>query len=130
MEDEAIHGEMLSMAQAARRSGGIVIAQVKRMAKRGTLPAKAVKIPGILVDHVVVDPDQWQTYVTDYSPSYAGELRVPLSDIPPLPLDVRKIIARRAALESSRARSATSAPASRPASPMSRPRRASSTPSC
>ena len=89
--EEAIFGEMLSMAQATRRCGGLVIVQVKRMAERGTLPAKAVKIPGILVDLVVVEPEQRQTYETDYSPSYAGELRVPLSDIPALPLDARKI---------------------------------------
>ena len=76
-----------------------MIVQVKRLAKRGTLPPKAVKIPGILVDLVVVEPDQWQTYETDYSPSFAGELRMPLSEIPKLPLDARKIIARRAALE-------------------------------
>ena len=58
MEEEAIFGEMLSEAQATRRCGGVVIVQVKRMAKRGTLPAKQVKIPGILVDYVVVEPEQ------------------------------------------------------------------------
>ncbi len=99
MEQEAVFGEMLSEAQAARRNGGLVIVQVKRMAKRGTLPPKQVKIPGILVDLVIVVPDQRQTYLTDYSPSYAGELRIPLSDVPVLPLDARKVIARRAALE-------------------------------
>jgi propionate CoA-transferase len=99
MEQEAVFLEMLSEAQATRRCGGLVIVQVKRMAKRGTLSPKAVKIPGILVDLVVVDPDQRQTYEVEYSPSYAGELRMPLSDIPTLPLDARKIIARRAALE-------------------------------
>ncbi len=99
MEREAVFGEMLSMAQATRRCGGIVIAQVERMAQRGSLPAKAVKIPGMLVDLVVLDPHQRQTYLTEYSPAYAGELRVPLSDIPPLPLDERKVIARRAAME-------------------------------
>ncbi len=99
MEEEAIYGEMLSMAQATRRCGGVVIVQVKRIAKAGTLPAKQVKIPGILVDLVVVEPDQPQTYDVQYSPSYAGELKIPLSDIPVLPLDARKIIARRAAME-------------------------------
>lgn len=99
MEEEAVFLEMTSEAQATRRCGGIVIVQVKRMAKSGTLPAKSVKIPGILVDLVVVEPEQRQTYETYYSPSYAGELRIPLSDIPVLPLDARKIIARRAALE-------------------------------
>jgi propionate CoA-transferase len=99
MEEEAVFLEMLSEAQATRRCGGIVIVQVKRMAKRGTLPAKHVKIPGILVDLVVVEPTQSQTYQTYYSPAYAGELKIPLSDIPVLPLDARKIIARRAAME-------------------------------
>ena len=99
MEQEAIPGEMLSMAQATRRSGGIVIVQVKRMAQRGTLPPRSVKIPGIIVDHVVVDPAQRQTYATDYSPSYAGELRVPLAAMKPLPFGQRKIVARRAAME-------------------------------
>ena len=99
MEEEAVFGENLSEAQATRRCGGIVIAQVKRVAGRGTLPAKQVKIPGILVDLVVVDPDPWQTYETKYSPAYAGELRAPISDIPLLPFDARKVIARRAAME-------------------------------
>jgi propionate CoA-transferase len=99
MEQEAVFLEMLSEAQATKRCGGLVIAQVKRIAQRGTLPPKTVKIPGILVDLVVVDPGQWQTFEVEYSPSYAGELRMPLSDIAVLPLDARKIIARRAALE-------------------------------
>jgi propionate CoA-transferase len=99
MEQEAVFGEMISEAQATRRCGGLVIVQVKRLAKRGTLNPKAVKIPGILVDLVVVEPGQWQTYVTEYSPSYAGELKIPLSDIPILPFDARKVVARRAALE-------------------------------
>jgi propionate CoA-transferase len=99
MEQEAIFGEMLSMAQAARRCGAVVIVQVARLAKRGTLPPKQVKIPSMLVDLVVVDPDQRQTYRTAYSPAYAGELRVPSSAIPALLFDSRKVIARRAALE-------------------------------
>ncbi len=99
MEREAVFGEMLSMAQAVHRNGGIVIVQVARLAQRGTLPAKQVKIPGMLVDLLVVDPTQRQTYAMDYSPAYAGEIKVPMDEIFPLPLDPRKIIARRAALE-------------------------------
>lgn len=99
MEQEAIFGEMLSMAQATRRAGGIVIVQVKRLARRGTLNPKSVKIPGMMVDLVVVDPGQMQTYVSDYNPAYAGELKIPLSAIEPLAFDGRKVIARRAALE-------------------------------
>jgi propionate CoA-transferase len=99
MEQEAVFGEMLSMAQATHNQGGIVIVQVARLAQKNTLPAKQVKIPGMLVDLVVVDPDQWQTYQMKYSPAYAGEVKVPTSNITPLPFDPRKIIARRAALE-------------------------------
>src|SRR5512141_383982 len=99
MEQEAVLGEMLAMAQAARRAGGIVIVQVKRLARRGTLPGKDVRIPGILVDFVVVDPQQRQTYATDYDPSYSGELRIPVEHIKPLPFGPRKVIVRRAAME-------------------------------
>jgi propionate CoA-transferase len=99
MEHEAVLGEMLAMAQATRRAGGIVIVQVKRMARRGTLPPKDVRIPGILVDFVVVEPDQRQTYATDYDPSYSGELRIPVDGIKPLPFGPRKVIVRRAAME-------------------------------
>ncbi|MEO6350222.1 MAG: CoA-transferase [Candidatus Limnocylindrales bacterium] len=99
MEGEAVQGEMLAMAMAARNSGGIVIAQVRQLARRGSLPPRDVKVPAALVDHVYVDPDQWQTYITQDSPYYSGKLRKPVTDEPPLPLDVRKIIARRSLLE-------------------------------
>ena len=99
MEGEAIQGEMLAMAMAARNSGGIVVAQVRQLAPRGSLPQRSVKVPGALVDHVYVDPDQWQTYITRDSPYYAGTLRKPVAGDPPLPLDVRKLIARRSLLE-------------------------------
>ena len=99
MEHEAVFGEMLSMAQAARRTGGIVVAQVKRMAVRGTLPPKQVKVPGMLVDLIVVDPDQTQTFFTVHDPAYAGEIKVPLTSIAELPFSIRKVVARRAALE-------------------------------
>jgi propionate CoA-transferase len=99
MEREAIFGEMLSMAQAAHNAGGIVIVQVERLAQKGSLAPKDIKIPAMLVDLVVVDPHQKQSYTTQYNPAFAGELRVPLDAIPPLPFDPRKVIARRAAME-------------------------------
>ena len=99
MEGEAVQGEMLAMAMAARNSGGIVIAQVRQLATRGSLRMRDVRVPGALVDYVYVDPDQWQTYITRDSPYYAGALRRPVRPEPPLPLDVRKIIARRSLLE-------------------------------
>lgn len=99
MEREAVFGEMLSMAQATHNAGGVVIVQVARLAERSTLKAKDIKIPGMLVDLVVVDPDQMQSYTTQYNPAFSGELRVPLDEIEPLPFDARKVIARRAAME-------------------------------
>ena len=90
---------MLAMAMAARNSGGIVIAQVRQLATRGSLGLRDVKVPAALIDYVYVDPDQWQTYITRDSPYYAGALRRPVRPEPPLPLDVRKIIARRSLLE-------------------------------
>ena len=99
MEREAFFGENFSIATAARRRGGIVIAQVERLAAAGSLPGKLVKVPGVVVDYVVVAPGQLQTYETPYNAAYAGELRAPEAAIPRLPLDLRKVIARRAALE-------------------------------
>jgi len=102
MEREALTLEAQAIAMAARNSGGIVIVQVERIAERGTLNPRQVKIPGILVDCVVVaeKPEYHaQTFSEQYNPAYAGEIKVPLSAIAAMPMSERKIIARRAALE-------------------------------
>ena len=101
MEKEALTLEALSMAMAARNSGGIVMVQVERIADRGTLNAREVKIPGILVDCVVVakPENHWQTFVEPYDPAFSCEIRMPMQSIPPMEMGPRKVIARRAAFE-------------------------------
>jgi propionate CoA-transferase len=103
LEDEAIDGEMLAMAMAAHNSGGKVIAQARRLVGRGSLPPRRIKVPGALIDLAYLDPEQTQTYLTGYSPFYAGQLRTPTPTTHPLrpqvPLDIRKAIARRSLLE-------------------------------
>lgn len=101
MEREALTLEGLSLAMAAHNSGGLVIAQVERIAEKGTLNPRQVKIPGVLVDCVVVSqPENHpQTYGTPYSAAFAAEVRVPLTSIEPMAMTERKIIARRAAME-------------------------------
>ena len=102
MEKEALTLDALAIAMAAHNSGGIVIVQVERLAARGTLNPRQVKIPGILVDCVVVaeKPEyHMQTFSEQYSPAFSGELKVEASSLTPLALSERKIIARRAALE-------------------------------
>ena len=99
MEHEATTREDLSIAQAVHNAGGIVICQVKRLVRRGTIHPQMVKIPGFLIDHFVVEPQQMQTYTTLYDPSRAGETRAPASHVTPDPMSLRRIIARRATFE-------------------------------
>ncbi|CTQ47463.1 acyl CoA:acetate/3-ketoacid CoA transferase [Roseibium aggregatum] len=101
MEREALVLDNLAMAMAARNSGGIVIAQVERLAAAGSLPPKSVVVPGALVDAVVLaEPEHHhQTYATPYSPYFSGEIRAPALRQEPGHLDARKLIARRCAME-------------------------------
>ena len=100
-EREALLLDNLAMAMAVKNSGGIVIVQVERIARAGSLHPREVLIPGALVDCVVVaEPElHRQTYATTYNPAFSSEITVPLDSVSPMALDERKIIARRCALE-------------------------------
>ena len=101
MEHEALLLDAQAAAMAARNANGLVIAQVERIAANGTLDARSVVVPGVLVDCVVVAAPEFhqQTYGTAYNAAYAGALRVPANEIAIAPLDERKLIARRCAFE-------------------------------
>ena len=102
MEREALTLESLAIAMAVRNSGGIVIAQVERLAEVHSLNPRQVKIPGILVDCVVVaeKPEyHQQTFLEPYNPAFSAEVRVPAANVQPMAMNNRKVIARRAALE-------------------------------
>ena len=100
-EREALDLDNLAMAMAVKNSGGVVIVQVERIARSGSLNPRQVLIPGVLVDCVVLaEPEHHrQTYATAYNPAYSAETFVPLDSVAAMPLDERKVIARRCALE-------------------------------
>ena len=99
MEHEGLYAETLSAAQAAKNSGGVVIAQVKQLAAAGSLDPRRVKVPGVLVDAVVVHPAQRLSVAVADDPALYGALRLPEHAMAALPLTERKVIARRAARE-------------------------------
>lgn len=106
-EKEALFGDSLAQAMAARNSGGLVIVQVERVADKKTIPTRSVHLPGCLVDKIVVVPPEKasihhaQTFFpgVPHDPSLSGQVRVPTNLIPALKLDPRRIIAHRAMLE-------------------------------
>ena len=98
MEHEGAYLGVVDQALAARNNGGIVIAQVKRIAPAGGLPPQTIRVPGTLVDHIVLDPQQMQTTQTSYEPAISGELPRPLGSFSAVEWDLSKVIARRAAM--------------------------------
>jgi len=95
MEHEISLSLMVHLAMAAHNSGGKVIAQVKRVVARGILNPQLVKVPGILVDAIVVDENQKQATEIDHDPAASGERQAPLSQIEKVPFGLEKILARR-----------------------------------
>ena len=101
MEREALMLDAQAAAMAARNANGLVIVQVERIAATGSLDARSVVVPGVLVDCVVLAASaaHAQTYATSYNAAYSSEIRVPVDRIAATALDERKLIARRCAFE-------------------------------
>ncbi len=93
--------DVTAMAQACKNSGGKVIIQAEKIVQGGSLDPKLVAIPGIYVDCVVIgtDEENMQCLGMPYDGALTGEFRIPVDAIPPIPMDAKKIIARRAAME-------------------------------
>ena len=101
IEREALILESLEIAMAARNSGGIVIAQVEKVVKKGNLNSKDVKVPGIMVNYIVLaaPENHWQTFGERFNPAYSEGTKIPAENVAPMKMSERKIIARRAAFE-------------------------------
>ena len=101
VEDEGALFEIMPLAQATKNCGGIVIAEVAYVAKAGTLNPKDVRVPGVLIDHIVVSSPEnhFESVLTRYNPAFSGASKEPLANVPPMALNERLIIARRAAME-------------------------------
>ncbi len=102
MEKECLTLDVLAQAMAAHNNGGVVIAQVERIVEQGSIKPKDVRVPGILVDCVVVaeQPEMHRmNYGVMYDPALSGEIRIPVENMNRMEFDERKIIARRAAFE-------------------------------
>lgn len=98
-EHEGAYLGALEQAICVKNHGGLVIAQVSRVTKRGSLRPHDVRVPGHLVDLVVMDPDQKQTCETPYDPAISGQIMRPWDSFALAEPGVEKIIARRAAME-------------------------------
>lgn len=98
-ENDALVSSNIALALAVKASGGRVIAQVRRQTAHGTRPASEVRIPGMFVDAVVVDPEMMMTTDVKFDPAYFGGMRKPLSQLPPIPMSADKVVAMRAAKE-------------------------------
>lgn len=98
-EHEGAYLGGLEQAICVRNNGGVVIAQVQRTTAAGSLRPHDVRVPGHLVDFVVVDPDQKQTTETLYDPAISGQVMRPWDSFSLADHGVEKVIARRAAQE-------------------------------
>lgn len=98
-EDEPLTTSNIALALAAKASGGRVIAQVRRIVASTSRNATEVRLPGVYVDQVVVDPDMMMTTDVAYEPAYFSGRRLDLDTLSAPPFSIDRIIANRIAPE-------------------------------
>lgn len=96
-EDDPLISSNLAIALAVKACGGKVIAQVKRVHEPGDHHAHLVKVPGVLVDEVVVDPDQMLVTGIRDDARFLGQTRMDPRELQPLKPGAPTVVARRSA---------------------------------
>lgn len=91
--------DVYALAMAAHNCGGKVIVQVRHVVPRGGISANLVRIPGAIVDAVVVAPDQPLSHEVFHDPTLTGESWGEARAEADTVLTERTAIARRAAAE-------------------------------
>lgn len=94
LEDEPTSQGILATALAAKNNGGIVIAQVRRKIKSGSVHPRLVMVPGRIVDYIVID-ERDEAQISRHPGSVLGNFRQPVELREPPVLDQRKVILRR-----------------------------------
>lgn len=102
-EEEAMQLEVLPAVLACKKFGGKVIAQAKYKVAAGSIHCKRVTVPGVFIDAAVIcdnpEEDHRQTHSFAFNPAYCGDIKVPVEADEMIPLNVRKLIGRRALME-------------------------------
>lgn len=101
--EEGAELDALVLALAAHNTGGRTVVQVRQEVALCTLPARSVRLPGTLVDALVLVADQMQSYQGVFDPALAGSTPLlprsaPLETAPVRPASAlaRRVIGQRA----------------------------------
>lgn len=96
-EHEAALISPFTLAACARTNGGKVIAQVKRKVAAADMDPRAVKVPGYMVDVVVIDPEQMQATRITHDPVLSGQERIEPKTLPEIDDPLAAFLSRRVA---------------------------------
>ena len=98
LQNEPVHGDLVELALAVHNNGGIVIVEVNEIVEANSLDPRHVLLHKSIVDYVVKATDHRNDAI-NYHPEMVGDIRGLTGEVPPLPFNYKKVIARRAAME-------------------------------